>query len=167
MNLANYDAVPTTNPIFQFGISLDKNGKALVEYGKVNPSIAKKMGIKQEIFYADFNWDLLLSQTSDNIVVERASRFPEVRRDLSLVIDKNVQFKEIISLTRKTERKLIKKVDVFDVYEGDNLGIDKKSYSIKFILDDKGKTLTDKVIDKTMNRLIKTFESEIGALIRQ
>jgi phenylalanyl-tRNA synthetase beta chain len=130
-------------------------------------SVAKKLGIKQEIFYADFNWDLFLSETNDNIVVERASRFPEVRRDLSLVIDYNVQFKDILNLTRKTERKLIKKVDVFDLYEGERLGKDKKSYSVKFILEDKEKTLTDKVIDKTMNRLIRVFESDLGAMIRQ
>ena len=143
------------------------NNKIIVEYGKINPSISNKIGAKQEIYYADFNWDLLLSETSDNIEVERASRFPEVRRDLSLVIDKNVQYEDILSLTRKTEQYLIKKVDVFDVFEGEALGKDKKSYSIKFILEDKKKTLTDKIIDKTMNRLIKTFESEIGALIRQ
>jgi phenylalanyl-tRNA synthetase beta chain len=139
----------------------------MCEYGKVNQSVAKKIGVKQEIFYADFNWDLFLSQTNDNIVVERASRFPEVRRDLSLVIDINVQFKDILDLTRKAERKLIKKVDVFDLYEGETLGKDKKSYSIKFVLEDKEKTLTDKVIDKTMNRLIRVFESDLGALIRQ
>ena len=167
MNIADITTSPVDNPIFQFGLSAEKNGKKLVEFGKVNSVVANNLGIKQEIFYADFNWDLLLSQTIDNIVVERASRFPEVRRDLSLVIDKNVQFKEILDLTRKTDRKLIKQVDVFDVYQGDNLGEDKKSYSIKFILEDKEKTLTDKVIDKTMNRLMKTFEADLGALIRQ
>ena len=83
------------------------------------------------------------------------------------MIDYNVQFKDILNLTRKTERKLIKKVDVFDLYEGESLGKDKKSYSVKFILEDKEKTLTDKVIDKTMNRLIRVFESDLGALIRQ
>jgi phenylalanyl-tRNA synthetase beta chain len=167
MNIHDFTISPATNPIFQFGLSIEKNNKVMCEYGKVNLSIAKKLGVKQEIFYADFNWDLFLSQTNDNIVVERASRFPEVRRDLSLVIDNNVQFIDILDLTRKTERKLIKKVDVFDMYEGDNLGKGKKAYSIKFILEDTRKTLTDKVIDKTMNRLIGAFESELGALIRQ
>jgi phenylalanyl-tRNA synthetase beta chain len=167
MNICDFSISPSTNPVFQFGLSIEKNNKVMCEYGKVNLSIAKKLGVKQEIFYADFNWDLLLSQTNDNIVVERASRFPEVRRDLSLVIDDNVKFVDILNLTRKTERKLIKKVDVFDLYEGDNLGKGKKAYSIKFILEDNQKTLTDKVIDKTMNRLISAFESELGALIRQ
>ena len=133
----------------------------------VNELISKKLGIKQEVFYADFNWDLLLSKTNDNIVVERVSRFPEVRRDLSLVIDNGIQFKDVLDLTKKTERKLIKKVDVFDLYEGEQLGKNKKAYSVKFILQDKEKTLTDKVIDKTMNRLIRVYESDLGALIRQ
>ncbi|RLD24939.1 MAG: phenylalanine--tRNA ligase subunit beta [Bacteroidetes bacterium] len=167
MNIDGISISPSINPIFQFGLNIEKNNKVMCEYGKVNQAVAKKLGVKQEIFYADFNWDLFLSQTNDNIVVERASRFPEVRRDLSLVIDINVQFKDILDITRKAERKLIKKVDVFDLYEGENLGKDKKSYSIKFILEDKEKTLTDKVIDKTMNRLIRVFESDLGALIRQ
>lgn len=167
MNIDGSSTSPSTNPLFQFGLSIVKNNHLFCEYGKVNMSVARKIGVKQEIFYADFNWDLFLSQTNDNIVVERASRFPEVRRDLSLVIDNKVLFKDILDLARKTERKLIKKVDVFDLYEGENLGKDKKSYSVKFILEDKEKTLTDKVIDKTMNRLIKVFESNLGALIRQ
>ena len=167
MNITGYHTTPTANPIFQYGLAIEKNQRLIAELGKVNSRVAKKIGIKQEIFYADFNWDLFLSLTSDNIVVERASRFPEVRRDLSLVIDKNVQFKDILALAEKTERRLIKKIDVFDVYEGENLGEDKKAYAIKFILEDKEKTLTDKIIDKTMNRLMKTIESELGALIRQ
>lgn len=167
MNIGGISSSPSANSIFQFGLNIIKNEKVICEYGKVNMSVAKKLGVKQEIFYADFNWDLFLSKTNDNIVVERASRFPEVRRDLSLVIDYNVQFKDILKLTRNTERKLIKKVDVFDLYEGESLGKDKKSYSVKFILEDKEKTLTDKVIDKTMNRLIRVFESDLGALIRQ
>jgi phenylalanyl-tRNA synthetase beta chain len=167
MNIDGTNITPSTNSIFQFGLTIEKNGKIIGEYGKVNLTIIKKLGIKQEIFYADLSWDLLLSQTNDNIVIERASRFPEVRRDLSLVIDNDVQFKDILNLTRKTERKLIKKVDVFDLYEGENLGKNKKSYSVKFILEDKEKTLTDKVIDKTMNRLIRAFESDLHALIRQ
>ncbi|MEN8249599.1 MAG: phenylalanine--tRNA ligase subunit beta, partial [Bacteroidota bacterium] len=167
MNITDITTSPTDNQVFQYGLKVESNNKLLVEFGKINFSINREIGVKQEIYYADFNWDLLLSQTSDIIDVERASRFPEVRRDLSLVINKNVQYEDILNLVRKTERYLIKKVDVFDVFEGETLGDDKKSYSILFILEDKKKTLTDKIIDKTMNRLIKTFETEIGALIRQ
>ncbi len=167
MNINGYRTVPSANPVFQYGLAIEKNHRLLAEFGKVNTTVAKKIGVKQEIFYADFNWDLFLSQTNDNIVVERASRFPEVRRDLSLVIDKHVQFNDILAQARKAERRLIKKIDVFDVYEGENLGAGKKAYALKFILEDKEKTLTDKIIDKTMHRLMKTFETELGALIRQ
>ncbi len=167
MNIENYETSASSNPIFDYGLCLIKNNKLLVEYGKVKLSLTKNFEVKQEIFYADFNWDLLLNKTNDNIVIERASRFPEVRRDLSLVIDKGVQYKDIMSLAMKTERKLIKNIDVFDVYEGENLKDNKKAYSIKFILEDKEKTLTDKVIDKTMNRLMSAFKSDLGALIRQ
>ncbi len=167
MNIDNISTSPSVNPLFKYGLRIEKNNKVICEYGKINMTVAKTIGVKQEIFYADFNWDLLLNQTNHNIVVQRASRFPEVRRDLSLVIDSNVQFKDILDLIRKTEGKLIKTVDVFDLYEGGKLGKDKKAYSVKFILEDKEKTLTDKVIDKTMNRLINVFESNLGALIRQ
>jgi phenylalanyl-tRNA synthetase beta chain len=167
LNITGAEAEETSNTLFEYGLSLKKDSKFLVEYGLVNAGLTKKLGLTQEIFYADFNWDLLLRLTNDNIVVERASRFPEVRRDLSLVIDKEVQFKDILAVTRSTERKYIKNVDVFDLYEGDKLDKNKKAYSVKFILEDKEKTLTDKVIDKTMQRLMKAFESELNALIRQ
>jgi phenylalanyl-tRNA synthetase beta chain len=155
------------NDLFAYGLTYMSNEKPIGEIGLVQPAILKKFGIKQEVFYADLDWDLLFSQTIDNIVVERPSRFPEVRRDLSLVIDKKVQFKDILAVVRKTERKLIKDLDIFDVYEGDKVDENKKAYSLKFILEDKEKTLTDKLIDKTMKRLMNAFERELGALIRQ
>ena len=167
LNIPGITTEETTSTMFEYGLSLKKGSKTLVEYGLVSAVLTKNLGLNQEIFYADFNWDLLLRLTNDNIVVERASRFPEVRRDLSLVIDKDVQFKDILAITRSTERKYIKNVDVFDLYEGEKLDENKKAYSVKFILEDKEKTLTDKVIDKTMQRLMKAFESELNALIRQ
>jgi phenylalanyl-tRNA synthetase beta chain len=167
LNITQVETSNSVNPIFQYGLSLQKNGKVIAECGMLKSSLTKPHGVKQEIFYADFNWDLLLRYTNDNIIVERVSRFPEVRRDLSLVIEKTVQYKDILALAQKTERKFIKEVNVFDLYEGPNLGKDKKAYSVKFILEDKEKTLTDKVIDKTMNKLMKAYENELGAIIRK
>ena len=155
------------NDLFAYGLNYSINGKSIGNIGLVQEKILKKSGIKQEVFYADLDWDLLFSQTIDNIVIERPSRFPEVRRDLSLVIDKQVEFKDILAVVRTTERKLIKDLDIFDVYEGDRVEENKKAYSLKFILEDKEKTLTDKIIDKTMKRLMSAFERELGALIRQ
>lgn len=167
LNVGKVTTAETKNPMFSYGLSISKNEKIIAELGLVHPSLTRHHSIKQEIFYADLNWDLLLRITNDNIVVERVSRFPEVRRDLSLVIDEAVRFKDIMEVARNTERKILKRVDVFDIYEGKNLGEGKKSYSIKFILEDKEKTLTDKVIDKTMNKLMRAYESELNALIRQ
>ena len=167
LNIVGYESTDVTDDIFEYGLNYELKGKKLGAVGLVNHKILKKIGIKQEVFYADLDWRLLFSYTIDNIVVERPSRFPEVRRDLSLVIDKKLEFKDIFDVVRKNEKKLIKEVDIFDIYEGNNLEENKKAYSIKFILEDKEKTLTDKLIDKTMKRLMNAFERELGALIRQ
>ena len=152
---------------FDYGLQTLLNEKTLVRMGKIKPAITKKMGLKQEIFYADIDWDLLLKKTNNNIVFEEVSKFPEVRRDLSLVIDKKVSFEDIKKIALNNEHRLLRSMNVFDVYEGDNIGSDKKAYAISFILQDKEKTLTDKVIDKTMIKLMTSFENNLGALIRK
>ena len=142
--------------------------KPLVTLGKVKPALAKQCGIKQEVFWAELNWGLLLEiSTKHSIQYEAVSRYPEVRRDLSLVVDKKVSFSDIEALSRKLENRLIKRLGVFDVYEGDKLEQNKKAYAISFILQDAERTLTDKVIDKTMQRLMQGFERELDALIRK
>ena len=102
-----------------------------------------------------------------DITFEPVSKFPEVRRDLSLVLDKKVTFKNILQIVKKNESKLVRNVNVFDYYVGAKLAGDKKAYAMSFILQDKEKTLTDKVIDKTMNKLMLAFEKELGAVIRK
>ena len=130
--------------------------------------MAKQCGIKQDVFWAELNWGLLLEiSTKQSIQYEAVSRYPEVRRDLSLVVDKKVSFSDIEALSRKLENRLIKRLGVFDVYEGDKLEQNKKAYAISFILQDAERTLTDKVIDKTMQRLMQGFERELDALIRK
>lgn len=167
LNLRSSDISKDVSDIFSYGISYKLGQKTSVEIGSINSSILKAIGIKQEVIYASFDWDLLLRKTNDNIMVKQVSKYPEVRRDLSLVINKTVSYQDILELTRKSERNLIKSVDVFDLYEGDRIEEGKKAYSLKFILQDDKKTLTDKIIDKTMNRLIATFEKELDAIIRQ
>ncbi|MEP2772835.1 MAG: phenylalanine--tRNA ligase subunit beta [Fulvivirga sp.] len=152
---------------FDYALVSKINNKEVARFGKVKNSILKKFDLKQEIFFADINWDLLLKQTKINIVFEEVSKFPEVRRDLSLVIDKSVGFEEIKKLAWSQERHLIKKINVFDVYEGDKIEQNQKAYALSFILQDKQKTLTDKIIDKTMNKLMSTFENKLGAIIRK
>lgn len=156
-----------TGKVFQYGVGLCVRGKEVAKLGMLSNSMAKTLGIRQEIFYADVDWSLLLKLTNDNIVFEEVSKFPEVKRDLSLVIDKNIPFDQIREIALKVEKRLLKQINVFDVYEGDKIDAGKKAYAISFILEDKQKTLNDKQIDKTMNRLMATFENELGAIIRK
>jgi len=132
----------------------------------LKPAITKKADIKAPVYFADFDWDYLLKQYNSAVAFKEVSRFPEVRRDLSLVVEKKVTFEELRQIAYKTEKQLLRSVNVFDVYEGANLE-GKKSYSISFILQDDQQTLTDKVIDKSMQRLISTYERELGAVIRK
>ena len=133
----------------------------------VNAKLTKLVDLKQPVFYADFDWQALLRLASGKMRYEEVSKFPEVRRDLSLVLDKEIAFEQISKLARQTERKLLRAINVFDVYEGENLGEGKKAYSVNFMLQDATQTLTDVAIDKTMQRLMTAFEQELGAVIRK
>jgi phenylalanyl-tRNA synthetase beta chain len=143
------------------------NKKDVVTIGLVKANLGKLADLKQPVFYADFDWDYLFKQYSSEVVYQEMSKFPEVRRDLSLVLDKAVSFEQVKTLALKYEKELLKAINVFDIYEGDNLGKDKKSYSVSFILQDFNQTLTDQTIDKTMQKLMTAFEKELGAMIRK
>lgn len=127
----------------------------------------KDFGIKQELFYAEFSTSLLFKSANPKLVIREVTKFPEVRRDLSLVIDKQVTFDEIRNLVENTEKRLIKNIIAFDVYEGDKLPKEKKAYALGFTLLDESKTLTDEEIDRTMDKLMKAFEEKLGAVIRK
>ncbi len=133
----------------------------------VKQRIIKRFDIKQEVFFADFNWDAILKMVKDNTIISKdIPKFPKVRRDLSLLIDKEVTFEAIYAIARKQNSKLIKDVTLFDVYEGDKLPEGKKSYAISFTLQDEQKTLTDKEIDALMSKLQKSIEKQLGAALR-
>lgn len=161
------DLQPFSGSMFEYGSVLTYNDRTLGHIGKINEVISKKFEIKQEIFYAELDWDLLLKSTCHNIVYAEVSKFPSVKRDLSLVIDKTVSFSEIEGVAKITEPHLIKDIRIFDVYEGERIEKGKKAYAITFILQDEERTLTDKIIDKTMSKLMKAYENETGAMIRQ
>ncbi len=163
----NIDSDPEVPAYLQYGLVYKIGKKILATFGKLKDSIGKEMGIKQPVFYAEINWENLLKQLSNTVTYQEVSKYPEVRRDLSLVIDKKVSFKEIKEVALDTEKRLIKRLNVFSVYEGDKIEDGKKAYAISFILQDKDKTLKDKVIDKVMNQLIQNFENNLGALIRK
>ena len=152
---------------FSEGLMYKHKKNRLVCFGKVDKKITKSFGIKQELYYADFNWDLILNLVlNTKIKYSEVSKFPSVKRDLSLLINKEVTFKELNAIAKQTENKILKSVNLFDVYEGDKLPEGKKSYALSFILEDNTKTLTDKYIDKVMNKLISSYETKVGAEVR-
>ena len=148
--------------------SIKKGEQTLVAFGIVAKSALKKLDIDKEVFYADFNWDAVIKAIRKNkITFKEVPKTPSVRRDLSLLIDKEVSFNQLRLLALKSEKNLLKEVNVFDVYEGDKLPQNKKSYALSFLLQDEEKTLTDKQIDSVMNKLIGTFEKELEAEVRK
>lgn len=166
-NLTEIQQAKLEDPLFEYGMMLSKGKKTIGKIGKVKSAIAKDFGLKQEIFYADLSTALLFKSANPKLVIEEVPKYPEVRRDLSLVLDRHVTFAEIKDLVLATERKLIKELIAFDVYEGKNIPEGKKAYALGFILLDTNKTLTDEEIDKTMNKLMSAFEEKMGALIRK
>lgn len=167
LNLSKVIIEKFSDEIFKAGLKYTRNNKVIISAGILQKNILKKGGLKQDVFYADIDLDAVLKGFDNKIVFGEISKFPEVRRDLALVLDKKVSFDEISKLASKTERKLLKEINVFDVFEGEQIGADKKSYSVSFLLQDNEQTLTDKQIDGTMQKLITTFEKELGALIRK
>ncbi len=155
------------DPLFDYGMKIMKGTKEIGKLGKVKTALLKDFGIKQEIFYADLSTALLFKSANPKFVVSEVSKFPEVRRDLSFVVDKKISFAEMKELVLATEKSLIKDIIAFDVYEGDKIPEGKKAYALGFTLLDGAKTLTDEEIDKTMTKLIVAFESKFEAVIRK
>ena len=153
--------------MFEYGMALAVKGKKFAKLGKVKNAILKEFGIKQELFYAELETALLFQSATPKFVIKDVPKFPEVRRDVSLVLDRRVTFAEIESLVRATEKRLVRSVILFDVYQGDKIPKDKKAYALGFTLLDEEKTLTDQEIEKTMNRLMAAFEQKLGAIIRK
>lgn len=144
-----------------------KAGRKLAVYGIVHPKIRKVMDIDVDVYFADINWTSVLAELDNtNIKYAEISKFPEVKRDLALLLDKNVAFADIEKIAYETERKLLKKVNLFDVYEGKNLEIGKKSYAVSFVLQDDSKTLTDAQIESIMKKLQGNYETKLGAKLR-
>jgi phenylalanyl-tRNA synthetase beta chain len=167
LGIKNYSGVPANTAFLKYGLSFNLKDKPLVVFGAVSDKAAKAADLKQAVWYAEFDLQLLNRSFSSDIVFEEIAKFPEVRRDLSLVLDTQVSYEQVSQLVWQKEKKLLKTMNVFDVYEGKNLGDGKKSYSLSFILQDNEKTLTDEVIEKTMEKLMQAFEKELGAVIRK
>ncbi|WP_158860452.1 phenylalanine--tRNA ligase subunit beta [Lunatibacter salilacus] len=152
---------------FEYGLELFIRDSFVGTLGLLQSPITRLAEVKQDVFFASLNWGLMLELASGIQRFTEISKFPEVRRDLSLVIDREVSFDSLQELSHQIGGPLLKRIGVFDVYKGDKIDASKKAYALSFFLQDNTKTLTDKVIDKTMNRLMLAFEKEVGALIRK
>lgn len=152
---------------FAEGLDYFNNKGQILEIGEISSSVLNKFDIDQKVFYANFDWDLVFEEIrKQKIYYTPIPKFPEVRRDLALLLDSSVPYAMVEKLGYQTGQKLLKEINLFDVYEGKNIEPGQKSYAVSFILQDEEKTLTDKVIDKTMKKLMATFEKELNAVIR-
>jgi phenylalanyl-tRNA synthetase beta chain len=166
-DLNQIEAEDISSDIFTEGLTYKYNKNQVVNFGIVHKKLLKAFDIDAPVYYAEFSWNTVLKITAKNSIrYTEISKYPEVRRDLALLVDKDVRFSSIKELAQRSERKLLKKVSLFDVFEGEKLGANKKSYAVSFILQDEHKTLTDKQIDKIVNNFIRVFEKELGAQIR-
>lgn len=167
LGLTRLKSEPVQSDVFNEGMTFSIGKKKLVDFGLVKKSILKHFGISQNVLFADFNWDNVLDMAQHNKIKFAAiPKYPEVRRDFALLLDNKVNFEDIHTIAKQTEKQLLKSINLFDVYEGKNLPEGKKSYAVSFTLQDEHKTLTDKQIDKIMAKLQSNFETKLGAELR-
>ena len=154
--------------LINFGLDIFYGKDKLGFLGSVHPALLKKMDISDPVFYGELSWTRIIALLNPAVSVsyKEVPRFPEVRRDLALLLDKKVRYSELEKLAFETERKLLKEVNLFDVFEGEKISAGKKSYALRFILQDETATLTDQQVDKTMERLMKAYHEKLGAQIR-
>ncbi|TCK83680.1 phenylalanine--tRNA ligase subunit beta [Albibacterium bauzanense] len=168
LNIKKFQTRDVTIDAFSYGLTYARGEQIFVNFGAIDKKVLKQVDVQGEIFYADFNWDIILkSITNNKIVYKEVSKFPSIRRDLAILVDEKVSFASLKGIAEKTERKILHEVNVFDVYQGDKLPEGKKSYALSFIFQDEEKTLTDKQIDLVIQKFILNFEKELNAEIRK
>lgn len=166
LGLDNVKTQPLENDVFAEGIAFYIGNEVLVELGTIRKPVLKHFDIKQDVLFADFNWSVVTKLVSGKIKYTEISKFPEVRRDLALLVDNGISFEEIYNIARQSEKSLLKDISLFDVYEGKNLPEGKKSYAVSFVLQDSSKTLTDEQIDKIIGKIKQNLEKQAGATLR-
>ena len=167
LGIHNFKIEPNQNDLISEGLCYKIGKFNIVSFGLVKNNVLKKFSINQQVLYADFDWDQILKVIKKkSIKFKSIPKFPTIRRDFALLIDQKISFNEIYNLSYKTERKLLKSINLFDVYEGKNLPNGKKSYAVSFTFQDQHKTLNDKQIDKIMSKLLHQFEQQLGAELR-
>ena len=156
-----------TDDLFEEGTVYAYHQVTLVRFGWLRKKELKRFDLKQEVMYADFDWDKMIGLLSQNIVTySEVAKFPEVRRDLALVLDSTVRYEDLEHAAYQAEKHILRGVSLFDVYQGEKIGPGKKSYAISFLLRDDEKTLTDQIIDKTMGKILRAFQEKFKASIR-
>ena len=167
ININDILTIHLKHELYSTGISYEINHEKIADFGMISKSLLNDFDIKQDVFSGEVMWNTILKIIKNNqISFKELPLYPEVRRDLSLLLDKSIKYEQIVKLAEKAEHKLIKKINLFDVYQGEKIEKNKKSYAVSFILRDDEKTLTDSQIEKVMNNIIKTLEKELGAKIR-
>ena len=168
LNLGSVVFGNLSNDIYSVAVTVQtRGGKLLATYGVLTKKLQKAFDLDNEVYYAEINWHELMKAVKNvKVSYTEISKYPAVKRDLALLLDKNVQFAEVEKIAYDTERKLLKAVELFDVYEGKNLEPGKKSYAVSFLLQDEHATLNDKQIDKIMQKLIANLENKLGAKLR-
>ncbi|MGK0427783.1 MAG: phenylalanyl-tRNA synthetase beta chain, partial [Ulvibacter sp.] len=167
LGIQNYNEKGLKSDLFSEGISLVKNNQILVEFGVVSKKLTSQLQVDNETHYADFHWDSILNEIeTTNHLMQPMSKFPKVKRDFALLLDNKITFEDLKTAAFQTEKSLLKDVNLFDVYTGNKLPEGKKSYALSFTIQDQRKTLTDKQVDKIMNKLQKRFENDFGASLR-
>lgn len=169
LGISNYRTSEAPADKFAYGLRAEAGPMPLVDFGKVNGSRAKEIGVKGEVFHANFHWDNIMRVLPKKpLQVQELNKYPTVRRDLALVVDKKVSFAQLATAARKAEKKMLTQVNLFDVYENEEqLGADKKSYAMSFIFENTERTLKDKEVDKAVDRLINSFTTQLGAEVRR
>lgn len=166
LGLNKVQSQPLQNDVFAEGIAFSIGNDVIAEFGTIKKQVLKHFDIKQEVLFADFNWAAITKLVTGKVKYTEITKFPEVRRDLALLVDDAVTFDSIYAIARQTEKALLKDISLFDVYQGANLPEGKKSYAVSFLLQDSTKTLTDEQIDKIMGKIRQNLETQTGAQLR-
>jgi phenylalanyl-tRNA synthetase beta chain len=168
VGITSYDALDNElSETFNYSLLYKKGEKKLVEFGKVQTPFAKLFDIKQEVYFADFNWDNIITIVKkSNINYKEISKYPAVKRDLALLLDKKVKFAEVKSIAEKFGKKILRNIELFDIYEDEKIGKENKSYAVSFTFRDDTKTLQDADIESVMKKLIDEYQTQLKAIIR-
>ena len=161
-----YGSIKTKSKILDECISINSNKKTIATIGKINQDLLNSFEINQDVYYAELEWENYKNNLDYTLKYKPISKFPEVKRDLSIILDNKKNYCDILNIINKSN-KIIKNTSLYNVYEGKNIGINKKAYALRFVLQDQNKTLDDKTINKIMNNLIQNFEVKLEAEIRK